>query len=228
MTAFVLVPGAGGQAFYWHRVVPLLRDRGHTAVAVELPATEESAGLAEYADAIVAAAPADADGLVVVAQSMAGFSAPLVADRLPVAQFVLVNAMTPRPGETAGQWWDAVDQAGAARAFAIAEGRDPDAGFDPWVEFFHDVPEDITAAAKAGPPPEQADRPFGDPWPLAAWPDVPTRFLAGRDDRLFPIVLQRRVVPERLGIDVEEIPGGHLVAFSRPEVLVERLVESAG
>ncbi len=89
------------------------------------------------------------------------------------------------------------------------------------------MPEDVTAAAMAGPPPEQADRPFGDPWPLTAWPDVPTRFLAGTGDRLFPLALQRRVVPERLGVEVEEIPGGHLVALSRPEELVERLVDSA-
>jgi pimeloyl-ACP methyl ester carboxylesterase len=226
MTSFVLVPGAGGQAWYWHRVVPLLQERGHAAVAVELPAKDESAGLAEYADAIVAASPSGE--VVVVAQSMAGFSAPLVADRLDVAQFVLVNAMTPAPGETVGQWWDVVDQEGAARAFAIAEGRDPDAPFDPWEMFFHDVPADVTAEAQAGPPPEQADRPFGDPWPLAAWPDVPTRFLAGRLDRLFPLALQQRVVPERLGIEVEEISGGHLVALSEPDALVERLLRSAG
>ncbi len=225
MTSFVLVPGAGGQAWYWHRVVLLLQQRGHAAVAVELPATDESAGLAEYADAIVAASPEGE--VVVVAQSMAGFSAPLVADRLPVTQFVLVNAMTPAPGESPGQWWDAVGQEAAARAFAVAEGRDPDAPFDPWIDFFHDVPADVTEEAKAGPMPDQADRPFGEPWPLAAWPDVPTRFLAGRLDRLIPLALQQRVVPERLGIEAEEIPGGHLAALSEPDALIERLLLSA-
>ena len=56
MTSFVLVPGAGGSAWYWHRVVPLLQARGHPAVAVQLPAGDDGAGLAAYADAIVAAA----------------------------------------------------------------------------------------------------------------------------------------------------------------------------
>ena len=41
MTTFVLVPGAGGQAWYWHRLVPELQRRGHTAVAVDLPAADE-------------------------------------------------------------------------------------------------------------------------------------------------------------------------------------------
>ena len=27
MTSFVLVPGAGGSAWYWHRVAPLLEER---------------------------------------------------------------------------------------------------------------------------------------------------------------------------------------------------------
>ena len=42
------MPGAGGRAWYWHRVVPLLAD----AVAVDLPAEDPRAGLAAYADAI--------------------------------------------------------------------------------------------------------------------------------------------------------------------------------
>jgi hypothetical protein len=47
--------------------------------------------------------------------------------------------------------------------------------------------------------------------------------VAGSDDRLFPLELQRRVTRERLGLDVDVMAGGHLVALSRPEELVERL-----
>jgi hypothetical protein len=36
------------------------------------------------------------------------------------------------------------------------------------------------------------------------------------------------VVPERLGIGVDEMPGGHLVALSRPAELADRLVAYAG
>jgi pimeloyl-ACP methyl ester carboxylesterase len=52
---------------------------------------------------------------------------------------------------------------------------------------------------------------------------VPTRVLVGRDDRFFPIDFQRRVARERLGITPDEMPGGHLVALSRPTELAERL-----
>ena len=60
-------------------------------------------------------------------------------------------------------------------------------------------------------------------WPLASWPDVPTRVLAGRDDRLFPAEFQRRVARERLGLEADLIEGGHLVAWSHPRDLVDRL-----
>ena len=67
---------------------------------------------------------------------------------------------------------------------------------------------------------EQAGRPFEDPWPLPAWPDVPTRFLLCRDDRFFPADFQRRVVHERLGFAPDEMGGGHLPALARPDELV--------
>jgi hypothetical protein len=51
---------------------------------------------------------------------------------------------------------------------------------------------------------------------------VPTRFLLCRDDRFFPAEFQRRVVPDRLGIPLT-IPGGHVVALSRPKQLADRL-----
>jgi pimeloyl-ACP methyl ester carboxylesterase len=61
------------------------------------------------------------------------------------------------------------------------------------------------------------------PWPLRAWPKVPTRFLLCRDDRFFPAPFLRRVVRDRLGITPDEIDGSHCVALSRPNELADRL-----
>jgi pimeloyl-ACP methyl ester carboxylesterase len=58
---------------------------------------------------------------------------------------------------------------------------------------------------------------------LQRWPDVPTRVIAGSDDRMIPLDFQRRVTRERLGLDVDAMGGGHLVALSRPDELVDRL-----
>src|SRR5215213_503186 len=107
--ALVLVPGAGGQAWYWHRLVPELARRGLAAVPVDLPADDDSAGLDAYVAAVLA---------------------------------------------TAAPWEDV---------------------------FFHDVPPGVLADARNRGEPGQSSRPFEDPWPLPAWPDVPTLVLTGAE-----------------------------------------------
>lgn len=227
MTHVVLVPGAGGAASYWYRLAPLLTAAGFEVTAVDLPAGDESAGWSAYADAIEAYADRCADpDLVLVAQSMAGFSAPLVCARRPVRQLVLLNAMIPVPRETGGAWWEVTGQGEASAAYAREQGRRPE--FEVDEVFFHDVPAEVVAHLTAHGEPEQSDRPFAEPWPLAAWPDVPTAVLVGRDDRLFPLEFQRRIAQERLGLPIHEVPGGHLAALSHPEMVFRRLVELIG
>jgi pimeloyl-ACP methyl ester carboxylesterase len=224
VTTFVMVPGAGGQAWYWHRLVPELERRGHRALAVDLPSGDDTAGLTAYTDAVVQAI-GPRSPVVLVAQSMGGLTAPLVCERVPVELLVLVNAMIPLPGETGAAWWTVTGQ-GAAQAAYWAQSGLPGAPDDE-VAFFHDVPADVVAAAQDRPF-AQSDRPFEDPWPLTRWPDVPTRVLAGRDDRFFPVGFQRRVAAERLGLEIDELPGGHLVALSRPAELADRLTSYLG
>ena len=219
MSTFVLIPGAGGAAWYWHRVLPELRARGHEAVAVDLPGADDSAGLPEYADAVAAAINGARD-VVLVAQSLGGFTAPMACARAPVAMLVLINAMIPLPGETAGEWWGNTGWEPARIAAAEAGGYP--AEFDLATYFLHDVPADVAAAGEAHAFPE-ADIAFGQPCAIERWPDLPTRVLAGRDDRLFPLEFQCRTARDRLGLDADVIPGGHLVALSRPAELAMRL-----
>jgi pimeloyl-ACP methyl ester carboxylesterase len=115
MPRFVLVPGAGGVAWYWHRVVPLLEEAGHEAIAVDLPGDDEQAGLSAYAERILEAI--GTRRVVLVAQSLGGFTAPLVCAQATLRMLVLVNAMIPVSGETAGEWWENTAST-AARAAA--------------------------------------------------------------------------------------------------------------
>jgi pimeloyl-ACP methyl ester carboxylesterase len=218
---FVLVPGAGGLAWEWHRLEPELRALGHDVVAIDLPAADDSAGLAEYADAVV-----DAIGkrtrIVLVAQSFGGFTAPLVCERADVDMLVMLNAMVPQPGETFGAWWSNTGQGSAMREYAATLGLTPDDLQDDRIVYYHDLPEDLVEAALRLNA-EQSSTPLDQPWPLARWPDVRTRVLSGRDDRMFPAAFQRRVARERLGITADEIAGGHMVALANPKGLAERL-----
>jgi len=220
--SFVLVPGAGGNAGFWQLVEPLLRRAGYHSVAVTLP-NWSGATFSDHADAIVAAAGAP-DEVTLVAQSMGAFAAPLTCDRLPVAELVLLNAMIPAPGETAGEWWDNTGQAEAVRSNDLREGRDPDAGFDAQTYFLHDLPPDVLQLLMSSGEAEPVDSLFETRFPLTRWPDAPTTVLAGRDDRFFPYDFQRRIARDRLGLEVEQLPGGHLLALSQPEALAARLL----
>ncbi len=210
MTAFVLIPGGGTDPWYWHLTAAELRAGGHDTVAVDLPCDDDSAGLAEYADAVVDAV-GDRTDLVLVAHSLGGFTAPLVCDRLPVGLVVLVSAMVPAPGESPGEWWGNTGH----------RQLDPDE--DVFAAFLNGVPPDLAAEAIRRDR-DQSATPFERPWPLEKWPDVPTRFLLCRDDRFFPPDFMRRVVRDRLGVVPDEIGGGHCVMLSHPEELAARLI----
>jgi SAM-dependent methyltransferase len=205
VAAFVFVHGAGEGAWSWELVGRELRERGHEAITLDLPSEDESAGWWDYADAVVAAIGERRD-VVVVAHSLGGFTAPLVCTRLPVGLLVLVAAMVPAPGELAQDWW-------------------ANTGYESRYEgdvYYHDVPPEIAAQAAArgrG----QAAKPMSEPWPLEAWPDVPTRYVLCRDDRAFPAEWLRGVVQGRLGFEPDEIDGGHCAYLGRPGEVAERL-----
>jgi pimeloyl-ACP methyl ester carboxylesterase len=215
VATYVLIHGGGDSAANLGLLADELGERGHDVVAVDLPSEDETAGLSEYADTVVDAV-GDRTDLVVVGHSLGGFTAPLVCDRLPVDLLVLVAAMIPSPGETGGDWW-------ANTGYAQAERDEGDHDGSDIAVFYQDVP--ITLAREAlGKARGQAAKPMTEPWPLDAWPDVPTRYLLCRDDRMFPAEWTRRLVRERLGMTPDEIDGGHCPFLSRPSELADRLV----
>jgi pimeloyl-ACP methyl ester carboxylesterase len=223
MTAFVFIHGAYDVGWYWHLVERELRARGHETTAPDLPCEDEAAGLAEYADTVVrAAASLRGSDPVVVATSFGGFTAPFVAARLRARAIVLVAGMIPAPGEKPEDW-----PANTGLAQAVAEQAARDGGktgsSDPLVAFYHDVPRELAeqAVRKGGRP--QSDTPGRSPWPLSAWPSIPTRFVLCTEDRFFPAGFMRRVVTERLGIVPDELAAGHCAALSRPKELASML-----
>jgi pimeloyl-ACP methyl ester carboxylesterase len=211
MATFVLIHGAGDVGWYWHLVEAELRERGHDVVAPDLPCEDDSAGLTEYADTVVEAIGGRTD-LVVAAQSFGAFTAPLVCERVAVDLLVLVAPMIPMRGEAPGEYWVDTRYEEEAR-----ESYDDEIAL-----FYQDVPPDLASEAlKRGR--TQSEARMQEPSPFEAWPDVPTRVLLCRDDRLFPAPFLRRVAQERLGITPDEIDGGHTPALSHPKELADRL-----
>lgn len=209
-TTYVLIHGAGDVGWYWHLVESELRAAGHDVVAPDLPVDDDSAGLSEYAD-VVLEAIGDRQNLVVVAQSFGGYVAPIVCTRVPAIGLALVAGMIPAPGESANEMW-------TNTRYAPAQLGD-------WNEleiFYHDVHPKLAAEALSRSR-RQSDTPGNEPWPLSSWPNVPTRYLLCRHDRLLPEAWARRVVRERLGIAPDEIESGHTPALSRPHELAQWL-----
>ena len=165
----------------------------------------------------------DRANVILVAASMGGFTAPIVCTRRRVDLLVLLNAMIPTPGETFNAWGTNTGSGAARRDYHVSLGLSSVEAKDEAVIYYHDLPSKLRAEAKARTGQDQSMTPLDQPWPLDSWPDVPTRVLAGRHDRMFPLDFQRRVARERLAIDVDEIDGGHMVAMSNPAVLADRL-----
>ncbi|WP_405063074.1 alpha/beta hydrolase [Kribbella sp. NBC_01505] len=201
---FVLIHGATASSWHWRPLTAELTRRGHEVIAPDLPSDDPTAGLAQYVDTVVNAVPAG-DPVTVVAHSMAGFTGVLVCERLPVRELVLVAAMVPEPDERISEWWGNTG----------LESADGDV-------FFHDLPAELAADARAHLR-EQSKGPMDDPCAFDRWPDVPTRVVIARDDRLFPAEFLRRVTLERLGVAPDEMPGAHFPMLGHPAVLADYL-----
>jgi pimeloyl-ACP methyl ester carboxylesterase len=205
VATFVLIHGGGGSSWDWHLVAPRLGELGHVPITVDLPSEDESAGWPQYVDTVLGAVGNGSD-LVVVGHSLGGFTAPLVCARVPATLLVLVAAMIPSPGETLADWWKNTGH--------------EETGYDD--VFYHDVGPELEAEARRRER-NESSKALGEPWPLDGWPETPTRYLVCRDDRMFPAAWARRHARERLGIEPDEIDGGHYVSLSRPVELAHRL-----
>jgi len=161
---------------------------------------------------------------VLVAGSLGGFTSPLVCERVPVQELVLVNAMIPEPGETARDWWTHTGALEAQEEAARAGGYGP---FDVATYFLHDVDAEVAAEGEAYQRSEAAIA-FESVCAFMAWPAINIRVLAGDGDRFFPVGFQRRVARDRLGVEADVLPGGHLLPLVQPVPLANYLLQTTG
>jgi len=204
---YVLIPGAGCTPWHWHLLTAELQARRQEVIAVDLPCDDESAGLTSYCEAVLTAI-GGRTGLILVAHSLGGFTAPAVCERLPVDLLVLVAGMIPRPGETVTDYWGHT---------AYEWHGDPDSDY-----FFQDLPPELAAEARRQLRP-QAGRPMHDPALFERWPEVMTRAVIATDDLLFPPDYLRRLTEDRLGFAPDEVSGGHFPMLGRPVEMADRL-----
>ena len=104
----VLVHGAWADASSWDKVIPLLEAEGHEVINVNLPGHGkdntpiEKQTLQGYADAVKNAIGTRTD-VILVAHSMSGMNASLVAEQIPsqLNKVIYLSAFLPKDGESA-------------------------------------------------------------------------------------------------------------------------------
>lgn len=225
MTAFALVHGGWHGGWCWELVQAELAARGHTAVAPDLPITDLDAGAVAYADAVLAVLPATGDTeVVLVAHSLAGLVAPLVAAAAAVRQVVYLAAMLPEPGRSvddrarAGQ---RMTRRGIGRGQILNE--DGSTSFLPAaaVELLYpDSPPRRAALAAARLRPQHW-RITAESSPIPAGTGTPATYVLCTEDRIIDTDWARAAVPDRA--ELVELPGDHCPFLSRPAELADLL-----
>ena len=205
--------------------MPQLAERGHDALAVDLPCDDVTADFGRYVE-ITEAAFADApDDLVLVGHSLGAHTAVRLAQRRPVSRIVFISGIIP-PRE--GERNDDEPELEAPGAFDHLE-QDADGRFsfpdpeDAIAAFYQDVPSDLAEWAVERLRP-QSTTPHRDLGEVLDWPDVPLASIVCADDRVASAAWGRWAARERLlGAPVFELPGSHSPFLSRPGALADVL-----
>lgn len=218
-----LLHGAWHDSSCWTPLVRALRERGHDAVAPDLPLHDPRASFEDrIAPAIRALAGVQAP--VIVGHSLGSSYAPLIAAARPCS---LVVHLCPRLGPFAVL-------PGAPRTFREGFPFPPDRadGTSVW-------DADVAIAAMYGRLDPATARTLASrlrpmaaaagQYPLTRHPDVPTALVYAADDEIFEPAWERFMARRLLGIEPIEMTGGHFPMLEDPGALAEvldRLVRS--
>jgi pimeloyl-ACP methyl ester carboxylesterase len=226
---FALVHGGAHGGWCWEELTPELERLGHRCSAPDLP-FEDPHGTSDWADAVIATIPRDAEQVIVVGHSLAGLCLPIIAARRPVDRLVFLGAMVPIPGQSFVEMiaaepdalpdvdFDEIRDESAAEveneavmSFARAKGL-----------FYGDL-DKATSRRAWERLRMQGMTAFIEPCPLQSWPDVASTYILMTEDAAVSPAWSRRVATGRLGADVIELPGSHSPFYSRPQELAETL-----
>jgi pimeloyl-ACP methyl ester carboxylesterase len=222
VATFCLIHGAWHEPSCWAELIPRLTERGHDAVAPELPLHELEAGFAERIQPALRALKDVDDPVVIVGHSQGTAYSTLVAAAKPGALLIhlcpRLGGFEPPPG--------APD---TFREDVPFPGTRPD-GTSVWdadtamEAMYRRLPVEV-ARSLAG-----RLRPMAMPageYPLRAHPDNPTVLVYAAEDELFEPDWERFMSREFLGVEPIELPGGHFPMIEDPEGLAALLDDLA-
>lgn len=241
MSNLLLIHGAWGGAWEFEETIEGLRQRGHSALAIDLPghghrtAPISEVTMSAYVERVIEATEALDGPVVLVGHSLAGAIISQVAERIPhkIERLVYVAAILPRNGETplglmqsdgAGELLARIEFSGDQSYVTI----DAEAVKD---VLLHDVKE---AARLAEFTPHFAMKQAAEPFLFAAeltdeaFGSIKKTYVRASLDKVLSLPLQDRMIA---GWNVEQVftlESGHFPLMSIPERLTDVLSEIAG
>jgi len=232
MTTFALIHGAWHGAWCWDPLIPELEQRGHRAVAVDLPCDDPSVTTMDnaqlVADSLSAAADADDDDdVVVVGHSLGGITAVVVPMLRPVRRVVMLAALVPRPGRSIGDVMGSEPDTTTEEFNTLPRnvGKGGAVWWDPEIAapFFYRACDSETARWAAERLRTQVWTTSREPCPLDKWPDCELASIVCTEDELLRLDWSRRTARDVLHVDPIELPGGHFPMLSIPAQLADAL-----
>lgn len=218
MSTFCLIHGGWHDATCWEPLVECLRERGHDAVAPDLPLHDPNAGFEERTRPALQALDGVVGPVVVVGHSQGSPYAALVAVARPGSLLVhlcpRLGGLAPPPG--------APDTFRKGFPFP-ADRADGTSVWDAEAAIGAMYPRLSPKAAR-----EMALhlRPMAMPpggYPLPEPPDVPTALVYAAEDEFFEPAWERFMARELLGVEPIEFPSGHFPMAEDPEALADLL-----
>jgi pimeloyl-ACP methyl ester carboxylesterase len=226
----VLLHGAWHDSWCWGLLRAELESLGVEAVAMDLPVTEPAAGIERYVD-VVCTAIDELDDVILVAHSLAGLVAPVVASRRDIRGLVMLTALWPAPGQSAREqarslpatYTEAYRGAPMIRRDDRATEVPRDVALD---LLYQDCDPELALEACAHLHPQHW-RAWAEACPLAHWPGVPTIGMGCTADRMLGAEGIRRGA-ERAGAPLTWLDSGHSPMLSMPLELARLLTSAAG
>lgn len=235
MSTFVLVHGSWHGAWCWHKVVPLLQQAGHRAIALDLPGhgrdwtPARDISMQSYVDAVTKVLDAQAEPVILVGHSRGGIVISQTAEQRPekirtlvyLAAFLIPNgeAMLPTAlSDTESLIVSnlVVDEAQGhhmlkEEAFAQA--------------LYADCPAQDLALARALLTPEP-NAPVGTPLQLSdeRYGRIPRIYIETRQDKGVTPGLQNRMYTSTPCQRIISMDTGHSPFLAAPEKLVSHLI----
>jgi pimeloyl-ACP methyl ester carboxylesterase len=222
MATFALMHGANHGASCWDFFMPELRSRGHDAVAMDLPIEDPSAGISRYTEAVIEAIGSRED-VVVVAHSLAGIVAPVVATLRPIRRIIFLAAIVPELGTSVAEQLARTSISKPRTRIDNGDGTFTQPVDEAEERYYHDV-EPTRRRWALDRLRRQALTAQGEVSPLAAWPNVACSYIVCSDDRALEPEACRRMARDLLSVEPIEFPSSHAPMLSRPAELADLAV----